>query len=127
MSRNDLRKIRHRRVRGKVRGTANKPRLNVFRSLRYIYAQLIDDEDNKVLTEADSRQILKKKMPSKEKKVPVEVTSAATERAEEVGKLIAEKSIKKGFREIVFDRGGYKYHGQVKALAEAARKAGLKF
>jgi len=116
-SKNDLRKRRHKRIRGKARGTAKKPRLNIFRSLRYIYAQLINDEENKVIVEADNRKILKKKSPAAGKTTP----------AEEVGKMIAEKAIKKGFQEVVFDRGGYKYHGQIKTLAEAARKAELKF
>ena len=114
ISKNDLRKKRHSRVRGKVKGTAQKPRLNVFRSLRYVYAQVIDDEDNKVIAAVDSRKLEK----SKAEKGFI---------AEEVGKLIAEKCTKKGVTEVVFDRGGYKYHGNVKALAEAARKAGLKF
>jgi len=114
ISKNDLRKKRHSRVRGKVKGTALKPRLNVFRSLRYVYAQIINDEDNKVIASVDSRKLGK----SKAEKGLI---------AEEVGKLIAEKCTKKGITEIVFDRGGYKYHGNIKALAEAARKAGLRF
>ena len=117
ISRNDLRKKRHSRVRGKVKGTAGKPRLNVFRSLRFMYAQVINDEENKVIATADSRKLVDKKGADKEKgSIP-----------EELGKLIAEKCIKKGVSEVVFDRGGYKYHGNVKALADAARKAGLKF
>lgn len=116
-SRNDLRKKRHARVRGKVKGTAKKPRLNIFCSLRFMYAQVINDENNKVLAAADSRELAKKKGSSKEKgSIP-----------EELGKLIAEKCNKKGVSEVVFDRGGYKYHGNVKTLANAARKAGLKF
>lgn len=104
------------RVRGKIAGTTEKPRLNVFKSLRFIYAQVIDDGSNKVIAAVNSREILKKKT-AKDTVIP----------AEEVGKTIAELSIKKGVKNVVFDRGGYKYHGQVKVLAEAARKAGLKF
>jgi len=118
ISRNKLRKIRHKRVRGKVQGTAKKPRLNVFRSLRYIYAQVINDEENKVIVEANNREISRGKAAK---------TSLTTVTAEEVGKLIAKRSLDKGISEVVYDRGGYKYHGQVQSLAEAARKAGLQF
>lgn len=108
-SRNELRKRRHRRVRGKIKGTAEKPRLNVFRSLRALYVQVINDEDHKVIAAVDSRKMAKGSIP------------------EEIGKLIAEKCSEKGIKEVVFDRGGYKYHGRIKALAEAARENGLKF
>lgn len=110
-SRNKLRKKRHARVRGKTKGTAEKPRLNVFRSLRYLYIQIINDEENKVVATVDSRKLEKSKGPV----------------AEEIGKLITEKCAKKGIKKVVFDRGGYKYHGQVKTLADSARKAGLEF
>jgi len=109
-SRNVLRKVRHRRVRGKVKGNAQKPRLNVFRSLRSLYVQVVNDEENKVIAAADSRKLEKGKAV-----------------AEELGKMIADKCAKAGVKEVVFDRGGYKYHGQVKALADSARKSGLKF
>jgi len=110
VSRNVLRKTRHRRVRGKVKGNAEKPRLNVYRSLRSLYVQVINDENNQVIAAADSRKLGKVKNS-----------------AEELGKLIADKCTKKGIKEVVFDRGGYKYHGQVKTLADSARAAGLKF
>lgn len=110
-SRNDLRQKRHSRVRGKVKGSSARPRLVVFKSSKFLYAQVIDDVNNKVLVSADSRKIAKSKGSV----------------AEEIGKLIADKSAKKGIKKVVFDRGGYKYHGNVKLLAEAVRKAGLEF
>jgi large subunit ribosomal protein L18 len=109
-SRNLLRKVRHCRVRGKVKGNAKKPRLNVFRSLHALYVQVINDEENRVIAAADSRKLGK-----------------AKNSAEELGKLIAAECAKKGIKEVVFDRGGYKYHGRVKALADSARQSGLKF
>ncbi|MBM3256498.1 MAG: 50S ribosomal protein L18 [Candidatus Moranbacteria bacterium] len=112
-SRNQLRKRRQRRIRKKIIGTAQKPRLNVFFSLRHAYAQVIDDEANKVLAAAGGKALKEK--------------SGKIKQAEEVGRAIAEECLKKKIKETVFDRGGYKYHGKVKALAEAARKAGLKF
>lgn len=107
------RKMRHQRVRAKISGTAACPRLNVFRSLQNIYAQLIDDEQGKTLASASNRELTGK--------------SKKSEASIEVGKLIAQKAKKIGISEVVFDRGGYKYHGRIKALAEAARAAGLKF
>jgi large subunit ribosomal protein L18 len=118
VSRNRLRKRRHKRVRGKVSGSAEKPRLNVFYSLRYIYAQIVDDEKNQVIAQANSKE-LGTETASKLK--------GAVNQASEIGKLVAERSIKKGIKEVVFDRSGYAYHGKVKALADAARAAGLKF
>lgn len=118
ISRNQLRKRRHRRVRGKVFGTAKKPRLNVFVSLRFIYVQAVDDENNKVLTQANSKEFAKKTGSKNEDTV---------EKAARVGKTIAERLTKTGIKEAVFDRGGYAYHGRVRALADAAREAGLKF
>ena len=115
-SRNQGRRKRHRRIRGRVKGTAEKPRLNVFFSLRYVYAQAIDDENNKVIVQANSKELVKK-ISSRGK--------VAT--GEAVGRLIAERCLKKNIKQVVFDRGGYKYHGKIKALAEAARKAGLEF
>lgn len=107
------RKLRHNRIRSKIVGTANKPRMNVFRSLSGIYVQFIDDSSGKTLAAASSRNI-----KSKGKKVSI---------AAEVGKLAAEKAKSVGISEVVFDRGGYKYHGRIKSLADAAREAGLKF
>lgn len=111
-SRNKLRKVRHRRVRGKIKGTSVRPRLNVYRSLKFIYAQVIDDDNTKVLFEVDSRKVKGKDR---------------MKIAQEVGELTAKKCIKKKINSVVFDKGGYKYHGRIKSLAEGARKAGLKF
>lgn len=107
------RKMRHKRVRAKVAGDSAKPRLNVFRSLKHIYVQLIDDETGKTLLAANSAEV-----KSKGKKSEV---------AALVGKLAAEKAHALGIKKVVFDRGGYQYHGRVKELAEAARAAGLEF
>jgi large subunit ribosomal protein L18 len=112
-SRNQLRNNRHRRVRGKIFGTAKKPRLNVFFSLRYAYAQVIDDETNKVLA-AESGKALGLK-------------DSKVKQSETIGRAVADKCLKQGIKKVVFDRGGYKYHGKVKVLAEAARQAGLEF
>lgn len=118
---------RHKRVRAKIKGTAKRPRLCVFKSAKHIYAQLIDDEKGKVITAASDLDhnppaTLKKPIthPKKEKKSKVAV-------AYEVGKLIAKKALDKKIKEVVFDRGGYLYHGKVKSLAEGAREGGLKF
>lgn len=99
------RKRRHKRVRAKIKGTAKVPRLCVFRSSKYIYAQIIDDEKGKTLAAVNGK------------------LASATE----IGKSIAKKAIEKKINKVVFDRGGYKYHGRVKALADGAREAGLKF
>jgi len=106
---------RHKRVRAKVFGTARVPRLCVFRSAKHIYAQLIDDEKSKTLVSVRDRELRKKKGQTK------------MEKAKEVGKLIAKKALAKKIEKVVFDRGGYTYHGRVKALAEGAREGGLKF
>ncbi|HEU65690.1 MAG TPA: 50S ribosomal protein L18 [Chloroflexi bacterium] len=113
-----LRKIRHRRVRRKVAGTISRPRLCVFRSLNHIHAQLIDDSRGHILV---SMSTLDSQMRGKTNGM------VKTRKAEVVGTLLAEKALDKGIKQVVFDRGGYKYHGRVKALAEAARKAGLEF
>ena len=115
----EKRKRRHKRVRAKIHGTAKVPRLCVFRSAKHIYAQLIDDEKGKTIVAA-SDQELKRKTKNEKQKTKVEV-------AREVGKLIAEKALEKKIEKVVFDRGGYKYHGKIKALAEGARTGGLKF
>lgn len=104
---------RHRRVRAKVKGTAKKPRFCVFRSAKHIYGQLIDDEKRKTLIAASDLE-----MGKKNKKINL---------ANEVGKLIAQKAVEKKISKVVFDRGGYNYHGRVKAVAEGAREGGLKF
>ncbi len=106
------RKIRHKRIRAKVTGTSKKPRLSVFRSASHIYAQLIDDEKGKVLVSASDLAIKK---------------GQKSEKAKQVGKLIAQEAEGKKIKAVVFDRGGYSYHGRLKALAEGAREGGLKF
>ena len=112
------RKKRHNRVRKKVVGTPEKPRLNVFRSVNQIYAQLIDDYAGKTITCASS---LDKELKGKIK------SGGNIDAAKVVGKLVAKRASEKGLRKIVFDRGGYLYHGRVKALADAAREGGLEF
>lgn len=100
------------RVRAKVSGTSEYPRLSVFRSLNSIYAQLIDDTSGKTLVSATAKE--------------VKVKGSKTDEAQAVGKLLAEKAVAKGIVKAVFDRGEFKYHGRVKALAEGAREGGLK-
>ena len=103
------------RIRRKVNGTADRPRLAIFRSLKYIYAQVIDDASGKTIASASSR----------EKDSGAKGANAAAAKA--VGALIAKKAKDKGITQVVFDRGGYVYHGNIKALADAARENGLKF
>ncbi len=112
------RKIRRRRVRKKVTGTISRPRLCIFRSLNHIHAQLIDDDRGETLA---SMSTLDSQLRGKTNGI------VKTKNAEEVGTLLAEKALDKGIKQVVYDRGGYKYHGRVKALADAARKAGLEF
>ena len=114
-SRSDARRRRHVRVRKHLRGTAGQPRLAVFRSNRYIYAQVIDDDAGRTLAAASSRESA------------VKGKSLTVETAGEVGKLIAARAADAGVESVVFDRGGFAYHGRVKALADAARESGLKF
>ncbi len=120
MDKNKLKKQkkqrRHRRVRAKISGTAQRPRLSVFRSHRGLYVQLIDDAKGHTLVSAHSREIKKAATGSKNRRVQI---------AYELGKLLAEKAKEKGIVQAVFDRGGYKYHGRVKAIAEGARQGGL--
>ena len=112
------RKRRHMRVRAKVIGTTARPRLCVFRSLKNIHAQVIDDSTGNTLVSASSLDTdIKSKITGKKK----------TEIAEQVGSLVAQRALDKGIKQLAFDRGGCKYHGRIKALAEAARKAGLDF
>lgn len=115
-SRNTHRIRIHRRIRTQIAGTGSRPRLSVFRSLKHIYAQLIDDEAGRTLAAASTI----------EKAGPVR-GGKNVDAARAIGKLIAERAREKGVTRVVFDRGGYRYHGRVKALAEAAREAGLKF
>lgn len=109
---------RHRRVRRKVAGTAERPRLTVFRSLRHTYAQVIDDRAGHTLVAASTREAdLSGALKDKSKR----------EQAASVGRVLAERAKDRGVTSVVFDRGGYAYHGRVSALAEAAREAGLEF
>ena len=139
----EKRKRRHKRVRAKVFGTNKVPRLCVFRSAGHIYAQLIDDNQGKVIVSVNDLKVV---VPKKEnrsshltqkesdgqvenkKKVLLESEkSGKVAIAYEIGKIIAQKAIEKKVKKVIFDRGGYKYHGRVKALAEGAREVGLKF
>jgi len=113
-----MRRIRHERVRRKLQGTANRPRLAVFRSLQYMYAQIIDDASGHTLAAASSRDV-----PAAEGEKPL----SKIESAARVGALIAARAVEHGIKAVVFDRGGFMYHGRVKALAEEARKGGLDF
>ncbi len=116
--RDKARERRHRRVRGQVQGTSERPRLSVFRSLRHMYVQVIDDSAGKTLVavstlEPDLRAQLQK--------------MHKTDQAKLVGKTLAERAQQAGIKSVVFDRGGYKYHGRVKAVADASREGGLDF
>jgi large subunit ribosomal protein L18 len=113
-SRAEIRSGVHSRIRKKVRGTAARPRLAVYRSLNHIYAQVIDDDNGKTLASASTTE---KTLKGK--------TGGNIEAAVKVGQTIAERAIKAGVTEVVFDRGGYLYHGRVKALLDASREAGL--
>lgn len=117
-SREEARKQRHQRIRAKIYGTPQKPRLNVFRSLNEIYAQVIDDLNGDTLTSASTIDTdLRSEMDGLTKK----------EQARLVGQAIAKRAQEKGIDQVVFDRGGYKYMGRIAELAEAARESGLKF
>jgi len=120
-SRNDSRKERHIRIRSHLFGTAEKPRLCVFRSNKYIYAQIIDDTIGHTLVAATTVENDIKNM-LEDKKSTANIKAASI-----LGKMIAERALGKGIKTVVFDRAGYKYHGKVKALADAAREAGLVF
>lgn len=115
--RNQIRQRVHKRIRTRMTGTAERPRLNVYRSLNHIYTQLIDDAAGVTLASAST--VAKK---GAEKRAGGNVDAA-----KEVGKLIAERAQAVGVKKVVFDRGGYLYHGRIKALADAAREAGLEF
>lgn len=119
MSSADSREKRKKRVRKKVRGTPENPRLSVFRSSKNIYAQIIDDSASKTLVDASS---LSKGISDEIRK-----KGGSKEGAVMIGKMIAERAIEKGIKKVVFDRNGFLYHGRVKALAEAAREGGLEF
>lgn len=114
----EARKRRHMRVRSKVVGTAERPRFNVFRSLRHIYVQVIDDNAGHTVASASSiDKDIRDQIEGMEK----------SEAARVVGRVAAERALASGVKQVVFDRGGYQYHGRVKAVAEAAREAGLDF
>jgi large subunit ribosomal protein L18 len=112
--RNTIRQRVHDRIREKMTGTAERPRLNVYRSLNHIYVQVVDDAKGETLVSAST-------LAGKFK------TGGNVAAAKEVGKLVAERAKEKGIKRVVFDRGGYLYHGRIKALADAAREAGLEF
>lgn len=117
-NKNAIRLRKHVRVRKKIKGTTERPRLDVYRSLKNIYAQIIDDTKGSTIVAASTLDAsLKGKIEFGGNK----------DAAKEVGKLIAEKALKSGIKQVVFDRGGYLYHGRVKELADAAREAGLEF
>jgi large subunit ribosomal protein L18 len=110
--RNTIRQRIHDRIRRKLAGTTERPRLNVYRSLNHIYAQVIDDQTGQTLVSASSIKLK---------------TGGNVAAAKEIGKVVAEAAVKQGIKKVVFDRGGYLYHGRIKALADAAREAGLEF
>ena len=112
--RNEIRQRIHSRIRVKMAGTTERPRLNVYRSLNHVYAQVIDDQKGETLVSASTLQAKSK-------------TGGNVAAAKEIGKAVAEKAVAKGIKQVGFDRGGYLYHGRVKALADAAREAGLEF
>ncbi|MCP5113733.1 MAG: 50S ribosomal protein L18, partial [bacterium] len=116
VSRDKHRRRIHRRIRRRLQGTAERPRLSVFRSLHHIYAQVVDDRKGRTVAAASSA----------EKGAGIS-NGANVSAATQVGKTLAERAKEHGITKVVFDRGGYKYHGRVKALAEAAREAGLEF
>jgi large subunit ribosomal protein L18 len=118
VSKNKIRQRVHSRIREKVVGSPERPRLNVYRSLNHIYVQLINDADGVTLASANTA----KGSAKGGKRTGGNVASA-----KEIGKSIAQQALEKGIKKVVFDRGGYLYHGRIKALAEAAREAGLEF
>ena len=110
--RNAIRQRIHDRIRRKLAGTAERPRLNVYRSLNHIYAQVIDDQKGETLVSASTIKLK---------------TGGNIAAAKEIGKAVAEAAVKQGIKKVVFDRGGFLYHGRIKALADAAREGGLEF
>jgi large subunit ribosomal protein L18 len=115
VEKNEVRNRIHRRIRRKLAGTSERPRLAVYRSVAHIYAQIIDDAEGKTLVSASSVDKAAK------------INGGNVAAAKTIGKLVAERAKEKGIIRVVFDRGGYQYHGRIKALAEAARAAGLEF
>ncbi len=114
ISKNEARAFAHKRLRKTLLGTPERPRLNVFRSLKHVYTQIIDDTQGRTLVAASSAE-------------KGQSNGGNIAGAKDVGRLIAERAKAKSITRVVFDRGGYKYHGRIKALADAARQAGLKF
>jgi large subunit ribosomal protein L18 len=114
IKRDEIRQRIHARIRRKLTGTTERPRLSVHRSLNHIYAQIVDDQTGETLVSASTLALKAK-------------TGGNVAAAKEIGKAIAERAVEKGVKKVVFDRGGYLYHGRVKALADAAREAGLEF
>ena len=112
--RNEIRQRIHDRIRRKLAGTGERPRLNVYRSLNHIYAQVIDDQKGETLVSASTLSLKLK-------------TGGNVASAKQIGKAVADLAVKQGIKKVVFDRGGYLYHGRIKALADAAREAGLEF
>jgi large subunit ribosomal protein L18 len=117
-SRRTMSLLRHRRLRSRVRGTGDRPRLAVYRSSRHLYTQLIDDERGHTLAAANTLQVALREDFAGKSRIEI---------AQLVGRAIAEKAKAAGVSHVVFDRGGFKYHGRIKALADAAREAGLEF
>ncbi len=115
ISKDEIRMRIHERIRHKMKGTPERPRLAVFRSVAHIYAQVIDDSKGSTLVAAASTDKAHK------------ITGGNIAGAKAIGKLVAERAREKGIKKVVFDRGGYLYHGRIKALADAAREAGLEF
>lgn len=113
---NAIRRKRHARVRAKISGTPERPRLSVYRSNKHIYAQLIDDMNGVTLASASTL----------DKEINVE-SASNIDAAAKVGELVAKRALEKGYKSVVFDRSGYLYHGRIQALADAAREAGLEF
>jgi large subunit ribosomal protein L18 len=120
-SKNQTRTKIHTRIRKKIAGTTERPRLSIYRSVSHVYAQVIDDSRGVTLASAGTVE------KGKGQKGETRPTGGNVASAKEVGKLIAERAKEKGIKKVVFDRGGYLYHGRVKALADAAREAGLEF
>ena len=120
-SKNDTRQKIHSRIRKRLQGTAERPRLNIYRSVGHIYAQVIDDSKGATVVWASSLEL------GKAADGKTHVSGGNVAAAKQVGKSIAERAKQNGIKKVVFDRGGYLYHGRVKALAEAAREAGLEF
>ena len=114
LSKKEKRLIRHKRIRAKIKGTAERPRLSVYVSNIHVYAQIINDEIGHTLVSASSLEFKNEKL-------------SGIEKAKKVGELIAKRALEKNIRKVVFDRGGFKYTGRIKALAEAARSSGLEF